>query len=95
MTGNGHVRFGGGLPQKYRPDEGRQLGGGLPNQPFVISWSERRRFLAADLLAANANPVAVSPRLLRRALTSALAAQRRPGQATAGRFGLLQRRSHG
>ena len=38
-------------------------------QPFVISWSERRRFLAADLLAANNNPVASSPRLLRRALT--------------------------
>jgi len=38
-------------------------------QPFVVSWSERRRFLAADLLAANNNPVAVSPRLLRRALT--------------------------
>ena len=69
MTGNGHVRFGGGLPQKYRPDEGRQLGGGLPNQPFVISWAERHRFLAADLLAANNNPVAASPRLLRRALT--------------------------
>jgi hypothetical protein len=31
MTGNSHVRFGGGPPQKYRPDEGRQLGGGLPN----------------------------------------------------------------
>ncbi len=38
-------------------------------QPFVVSWSERRRFLAADLLAANNNPVALSPRLLRRALT--------------------------
>jgi len=31
MTGNGHVRFGGGPPQKYCPDEGQQLGGGLPN----------------------------------------------------------------
>ena len=38
-------------------------------QPFVISWSERHRFLAADLLAANNNPVAASPRLLRRGLT--------------------------
>lgn len=38
-------------------------------QPFVISWSERRRFLAADLLAANNNPVASSPRLVRRALS--------------------------
>src|SRR5216683_2948095 len=31
MTGNGHVRFGGGLSQKYCPDDGRQLGGSLPN----------------------------------------------------------------
>ena len=36
MTGNGHVRFGGGPPQKYRPDEGRQLGGGLPNFPIGV-----------------------------------------------------------
>ncbi len=34
MTGNGHVRFGGGPPQKYCPDEGQQLGGGLPNHPL-------------------------------------------------------------
>jgi hypothetical protein len=38
-------------------------------QPFAISWSERRRFLASDLLAANNDPVVVSPRLVRRALT--------------------------
>ena len=44
-------------------------GGVRGYQPFVISWAERRRFLAADLLAANNNPVASSPRLLRRALT--------------------------
>jgi hypothetical protein len=35
MTGNGHVRFGGGPPQKYCPDEGQQLGGGLPNHPLI------------------------------------------------------------
>src|SRR5438876_9998055 len=38
MTGNSHVRFGGGPPQKYRPDGGRQLGGGLPNEGQVI-WN--------------------------------------------------------
>ncbi len=31
MTGNGHVRFGGRPPQKYRPGNRRQLGGGPPN----------------------------------------------------------------
>jgi hypothetical protein len=35
MTGNGHVRFGGGPLQKYCPDEGQQLGGGLPNHPLL------------------------------------------------------------
>src|SRR5437660_6747978 len=37
MTGNGHVRFGGGPPQKYCPDEGQQLGGGLPNHAVLPS----------------------------------------------------------
>src|SRR6266852_6318683 len=36
MTGNGHVRFGGGPPQKYCPDEGQQLGGGLPNHAVLL-----------------------------------------------------------
>jgi hypothetical protein len=37
MTGNGHVRFGGRPPQKYRPGNRRQLGGGPPNywQPEI------------------------------------------------------------
>jgi len=37
MTGNGHVRFGGRPPQKYRPGNRRQLGGGPPNyqQPIM------------------------------------------------------------
>jgi hypothetical protein len=39
MTGNGHVRFGGGPPQKYCPDEGQQLGGGLPNHAVLPSFS--------------------------------------------------------
>jgi len=36
MTGNGHVRFGGGSPQKYCPSPGQQLGGGLPNSSGLI-----------------------------------------------------------
>src|SRR5947209_17398976 len=40
MTGNGHVRFGGGSPQKYCPSPGQQLGGGLPNT-FISSTNGR------------------------------------------------------
>ena len=35
MTGNGHVRFGGRPPQKYRPGDRRQLGGGPPNYRHI------------------------------------------------------------
>ena len=36
-------------------------------QPLVVSWAERARPVAADLLPGNANPIARAPRLLRRA----------------------------
>jgi hypothetical protein len=36
-------------------------------QPLVVSWAERRRPLAADLLPGNANPLSRAPRLLQRA----------------------------
>src|ERR1700730_2293970 len=42
MTGNRHVRFGGRAPQKYRPGNRRQLGGGPPNyrKPMIGAPSE-------------------------------------------------------
>jgi hypothetical protein len=36
-------------------------------KPLVVSWAERRRPLASELLPGNANPVARAPRLLQRA----------------------------
>ena len=54
MTGNGHVRFGGGPPQKYRPDEGRQLGGGLPNFPLGTWLDNTSEALAGILRPGNA-----------------------------------------
>src|SRR6267378_2309773 len=40
MTGNGHVRFGGGPSQKYCPSPGQQLGGGLPST-YISSTNGR------------------------------------------------------
>ncbi len=61
MTGNGHVRFGGGPPQKYCPDEGQQLGGGLPNHaaPPVLIGAAFPLSTSADL---RVWPVAVKRR---------------------------------
>src|SRR5260370_37341342 len=42
VTGKGHVRFGGGLSQKYCPDGGRQLGGSLPNLRQVVKGAGDR-----------------------------------------------------
>ena len=46
MTGNGHVRFGGGPSQKYCPSPGQQLGDGLPSGSqdnlFACGWWARR-----------------------------------------------------
>jgi hypothetical protein len=47
MTGNGHVRFGGRPPQKYRPGNRRQLGGGPPNYQHPKSTGEFANALVA------------------------------------------------